>query len=147
MATVQQLIATNLDTALKAISIANGYSFNISGKVYEWKATDVQLADLPCVIWRDYTVEWHEDDQQMKTIRFELVLVATGSTGPATIRQMIEDILKAFFTLENKAVFNPTRIAGCFLQSVDIAVEQGERKTTAAKLMCNVEYLTELELI
>jgi hypothetical protein len=143
---VHQNICTNLDTALKAISIANGYTFDINGKVYEWKATDVQLADVPCAIWRDHIIDWDEDDQQTKKLGFEIVFVASGNTSPALVRNMLGDGLKAFFTLENRAVFSPSYISGCYLINATIATEQGDKKTTAVKINCFVEYITELTI-
>lgn len=145
--TTEQLICTDLDTALKAISIANGYSFNITGKVYEWRDSDLAESDVPGIIWRDYKNEIDPEGEESHVLRFEIVVVAAGNTSPATVRQMVQDAITAFFTLENKAVFPGKKVSGCYLNHVDKAVERNKKRLAAAKIDCYTTYTAGIGLI
>ena len=145
--TTEQRICTNLETALKAISIANGYSVDISGNVFEWRFSDLGQSETPGIIWRDYLNEWEEDGEDSHRLYFQIAVIAAGNTSPATIRSIVQDIITAFYTLENKTVFDPTYISGCYMVKVEKSVERHEKRVAGAQVDCYVEYTTEIGII
>ena len=137
---IEQSICNNLSTALNDISIANGYSFDVGGNVFEWRDTDLKKTEVPGIIWRDHLNEFDPDGEESHKLYFHIIVVASGNTSPATIRNMVQDAMTAFLTLENPAVFDPKHISGCYFVKITKAVERHENKVSAAEIDCYVEY-------
>jgi len=147
MATIEQNICTNLNTALLYISIAHGYSFDVGSNVFEWRDTDLNPNEVPGIIWRDYLNEIDEQGDESHILNFEIVVIASGNTSPATIRNMKQDILTAFYSLENKGVFNPKYVSGCYVRKIESQVEKGKHRVAGAKMDCFVKYTSGLGAI
>lgn len=145
--TTEQLIINNLDTALKAISIANGYSVDISGNVFDWRDSDLKESESPGIIYRDYLNEWEVDGEDSHKLHFQIAIIAAGNTSPATIRAVVQDVITAFYTLEDKRVFDPKYVSGCYMVKVEKAVERAEKRVAGAQIDCYVEYTTEIGII
>ena len=103
MSTVRQSIMDLLDTYFKAISIANGYSLDISGNVFEWQDHDLAEADVPAIIFKDVGDISDDDDERVHNLEIEVAVVAKGSTSPGTMREMMKDVLTAFSQIEDQA--------------------------------------------
>lgn len=145
--TTEQLICTNLDAALKNISITNGYSVNISGNVFEWRDSDLKHNEVPGIIWRDYLNEIDPDGDESHLLHFQIAVIAAGNTSPATVRQISQDVITAFYTLEDKRVFNPTYISGCYLIKIEKGVERDQKRVSGASIDCYVTYTAGIGLI
>ena len=100
---IRQQIVTALDTRFKAILVANGYVTNLGEHIFEWRTTEVQEAELPALIWRDYAVSeaipvtiMGASSLTEQAIDVELDIMAQdGPTTGATIRSLIADVQKA----------------------------------------------------
>jgi len=53
LSTVNQNIIAKIIANMLTISIANGFSFNISGHVFEWRETPLGNSEYPAIIVRD----------------------------------------------------------------------------------------------
>jgi hypothetical protein len=99
----EQSIVTQALSNLGDISIANGYSFDVSGNVFEWQ--DSPLDDdsqCPGIIFRDVGDDTAEDDDQLHVLNCEILVVDVGDNSPTSIRAKKQDVLTAMALLEQE---------------------------------------------
>ena len=99
---VEQDIMTQVLANFNNISIANGYSFDINGHVYEWRDSDIPESIIRAIVVRDIHEEIVDQDDQMHRLELEITAFAYGNTGPALIRAMKQDILTAFSLIKTQ---------------------------------------------
>lgn len=103
MATIEQTIVTQALANLNDISIANGYSFNVSGNVFEWKASLFEeVDDLPAINLEDYGDKIADNDDQLHGLKLYVQIADVGDNSPASIRQKKQDVLTALSLLANE---------------------------------------------
>lgn len=96
----RQDIITAAGVKFATITIANGYNTDIGNNVNEWKVIADEESDLPSLHYRDASVEVLEIEGQdnyfeTKKLNLEVEIRVSGTTTPATLRLMIEDVLAA----------------------------------------------------
>ena len=81
---------------LKTISIANGYSFDIGGRVHGW--WDIPYDDdlLPAINVRDPLNIVEEPEEEFHRYEFDIILLESGNTAPGEVRERAGDVIKAF---------------------------------------------------
>lgn len=101
MSTIRQQIVNALETRLKTITVANGYATAIGSKVYPWRKTEIDEADLPAICFWDQSAEMQRETLKgatSHTLSITVALFVTGKTTPAQARDGLNDILKAIWT-------------------------------------------------
>jgi len=96
---MKQDIMTAFLTALGNISTDNGYSINIGSHVYEWPDSDIPKSVTHAIAIRDPRDEIVDGDEQAHRVEYEIIYRNVGSTAPAQIRAVQEDILTAVATV------------------------------------------------
>jgi hypothetical protein len=133
----RQQIIEALDTRLKTILTAGGYKSNIGQHVFEWKTTPFAEEELPGITYRDITSNRGAEGPVNKfrwAMNIELDIVAQAT--PGTMRDMINDVLKAIGT-------GPTwggLAQGTRQPEVEIQVEQENKIITGAAMKFEIVY-------
>ena len=136
---VRQQIIDKLDTNFNLISIANNYSFDIKGHVYEWRDLALNDNELPAIIYRDVFDGTSDEDEQEHELTVEVVLFAVGTASPAAVRAMIVDILTNF-----KLIMQENFVSGARHINNEMDVEHIKKRYAAAVLTFTVTYYTEI---
>jgi hypothetical protein len=136
---MQQTIITALLTNLGNISVANGYSFNISGHVFEWQDTDLAESETDAIEVRDISNYLSEGDEQEHDLTVQITLVCAGNTSPANLRARIQDVLTAFALVENVS-----KVTGARLLGVDVDTEKRKKRIMEAVFRFSITYYTEI---
>jgi len=140
LSTVNQTIMAKIIANLKLINGTGGYSFNISGKVFDFRDTVVDDAELPVIIVRDpaHRLTDGNDDVAENELDVEVVLIDTpGDTSPATLRDKRQDILTAFKLIENE-----TYVVGAAYVDSELQVEHAKKKYAGSVMRFTVLYAT-----
>jgi hypothetical protein len=139
LSTVNQTIVAKIISNLKLINGTGGYSFNIAGKVFDWRETIVDDAELPIIVVRDPAHQAVESgDLTENELDIEIVLIDTpGETSPATLRDKRQDILNAFKLIENE-----TYVAGAQYLESELQVDHAKKKTSGTIMKFSVLYDT-----
>jgi len=141
MSTIRQDIIDEIDTLLNAISIANGYSFDVDGKVFEWRDIPISEDDYPCIIFRDVRDYFSEDSESEHVLEIEIAVIPTpGSTSTAALRDMLQDVLTAFSALEESSNVD---VSGSQYMGSEMEVEHLKKIYAGASMLFNVEYVTD----
>lgn len=101
MSTIRQQIVNALETKFKTITVANGYATAIGTKVYPWRKTEIDEADLPALCFWDQAADMQREtlgNTTSHTLSVTVALFVTGKTTPAQARDGLNDILKALWT-------------------------------------------------
>ena len=144
----RQTIVTAVKAAMAYITVAHGYNNDIAA-VLEWLDDPLKsdLSQLPVVIMRDVdevigtdTTEGNEGEELAEhTLYFDIIVVgAAGSGTPAHIRKLIEDVVKAFSTLDIDTL---EILSGSFLSS-EMETEKLKKRIGAALVRFFVRYKT-----
>lgn len=136
---VRQQIIDQLDINFNLISIANNYSFDINGHVYEWRDLALNDNELPAIIYRDIFDGTSDEDEQEHELTVEVVLFAVGTASPAAVRAMIVDILTNF-----KLIMQEDFVSGARHINNEMDVEHIKKRYAAAVLTFTVTYYTEI---
>lgn len=136
---VRQQIIDKLDTNFNLISIAENYSFDIDGHVYEWRDLALNDNELPAIIYRDVFDGTSDEDEQEHELTVEVVLFAVGTASPAAVRAMIVDILTNF-----KLIMQENFVSGARHINNEMDVEHIKKRYAAAVLTFTVTYYTEI---
>jgi hypothetical protein len=136
---IRQDIVDQIDTNLKAISTANGYSFDINGNVFEWLATPMDENNLPAIIFRDTVDSIDPEDEQEHNLEFEVVLVDKGNASTASVRNKMQDILTAFHLIRNE-----DDVAGVTHLDNEMEVDHIKKRFAAAFMRFSVNYYADL---
>ena len=138
MSTVNQTIMAKIIANLKLINGTGGYSFNISGKVFDFRDTVVDDAELPVIIVRDPAHRMVDEDENLQELDVEIILIDTpGDTSPATLRDKRQDILNAFKLIENE-----TYVVGAAYVDSELQVEHAKKKYAGSVMRFTVLYAT-----
>ncbi len=92
---IRQSIIDSIITRLQTITIANQYETDLGNNVFEWRETDIELLDLPCVVLRDPSesvVARGGNHHYSLEIELEAKSLASDT---ALVRNIIADITKA----------------------------------------------------
>ena len=134
---VRQQIIDKLDSNFKLISIANDYSFDIKGHVYEWRDIPLKDEELPAIIYRDVFDSISDEDEAEHELTVEVVLFAEGTASPAAVRAMIGDILKNFSLIMKDFMQGAKHINN------EMDVEHIKKRYAAVVLTFTINYRTE----
>jgi len=95
--TTEQAIFDWALTYLGQISIDEGYSFDIDGRVDEWRDIPHEDEALPAIDVRDpaNNIEQDEHEEEYHRYEIEVTLYDAGSASPASVREKAQDILTA----------------------------------------------------
>ena len=136
---VRQQIIDKLDTNFNLISIAENYSFDIDGHVYEWRDLPLKDEELPAIIYRDVFDNISDVDEQEHELTVEVALFAVGTASPAAVRSMIADILTNF-----KLIIHEDFVTGARHINNEMEVEHLKKRYAAAVLTFTVTFYTEI---
>lgn len=138
MTVEQQIMAKALEN-FGNISIANGYSFDINGKVAEWRETPLDpKSELPFVILRDYDNLTSEEDEQERLLMLEVVIVAAGGSAPDAVRAMKQDAIKAANLLSGESF-----VAGVYFYRAQSFSEIDNKRLAGVLMDFGVQYFTD----
>jgi len=93
----RQLLVDAVRTRFATILVSGGYETNIGAKLFEWRVTELETADLPALNFRDTrnVTEQKLSHIHQHALEFEAdVLTAGVSETPKQIRKMIADVVK-----------------------------------------------------
>ena len=108
--TTQTQIENAIDTAFKDISIANGYSFDMnSDRVFEHRAAEISKAWA--ISHYDTEDEVNNENGIDHALSIEVVLTGKPAT-PAELRDKMQDIITAMFTIESESFIDYINIDG-----------------------------------
>jgi len=136
---VRQQIIDQLDTNFNLISVAEGYSFDINGHVYEWRDIPLKDEELPAINYRDVFDSIADEDEQEHELTVEVILFAVGTASPAAVRAMIVDILTNF-----KLIMQENFVSGARHINNEMDVEHIKKRYAAAVLTFTITYYTEI---
>jgi hypothetical protein len=92
---VRESIVSSIITRLETILTANGYETNLGSNVFDWKVTDVQESELPCVIVKDTSEDVEtRGGNHLHRLQIELEAKAPG-VDRSIPRKIIADVQKA----------------------------------------------------
>lgn len=131
---IRQQIVDAIKTRLGDISIANGYSFDMTtAKVTEWRDTPIQEdVDTHGVDIRDIQASRtsQDDDEQQWQLVTELEFFEIGDASPSLVRQRVQDITTALSTLDEEDF-----VQGAYLEDVEIDVARLKKRRISAVLI------------
>ena len=133
-----QNIVNDILVNLAGISVANGYSFDIKGKVYDWREIPVDPADLPVLIAQDGEIITAEGDSRHKIAVIDIIYAEASDAATVDVRRRAADVLRAFSLVEQHADV----MAAGFI-SWEMGVDHQKRKVADINLKCQVEYYTD----
>jgi len=126
LSTVNQNIIAKIIANMLTISIANGFSFNISGHVFEWRETPLGNSEYPAIIVRDpaHRLTNENDDVAENELDVEIVLLPEpDNESPEDLRNKKQDVMNAFKLIENE-----TYVAGAQYVDSETQVEHENKK-------------------
>ncbi len=95
---IRQLIVDAIVTRMQSITTVNSYETELGANVYEWRTTDLQASELPCVIIKDASeTVVVKGSVHEYTLPIELEIKATGS-DMTVIRDALADVIVAVGT-------------------------------------------------
>ena len=138
--TIEQTIFSWVITCLTGISIAEGYSFDIDGRVDEWRDVTYEDEALPAIDVRDpvNSIEMDESEEEYHRYEVEVTLYDSGSASPASVREKALDILTAM-----KQVNDLGGVEHIFFLGSDKEIERGAKTYSAVTLRFAVLYYTD----
>lgn len=138
--TTEQQIIDQIDINLRAISIANGYSFDVGANVWEWLDVNPEAGDIPGITYRDVSDEVVvEEDEQEHRLHVAVTLWDSGINSPASIRAKKQDVITAMSLLEQQDF-----IAGIVYTGSEKTVERGDQRVAQVTLNFEVDYFTDV---
>ena len=141
MSTVNQNIIAKIITNMLTISVANGFSFNISGHVYDWRETPFDDAELPAIIVRDPAHRFTDGNEDVAENELDieiLLMAAPDNTSPEDLRNKKQDVMNAFKLIENE-----TYVTGAQYLDSEIQVEHEKKKMAGSLMRFKVWYPTD----
>jgi len=138
--TIEQTIFSWVITCLTGISIAEGYSFDIDGRVDEWRDVPYEDEALPAIDVRDpvNSIEMDESEEEYHRYEVEVTLYDSGSASPASVREKALDILTAM-----KQVNDLGGVEHIFFLGSDKEIERGAKTYSVVTLRFAVLYYTD----
>ena len=131
---IRQQIVDAIKARLSDISIANGYSFDMTAaKVTEWRDTPIQEdVDTHGIDIRDVQASRtsQDDDEQQWQLVTELEFFEIGDLSPSQVRQKVQDITTALSTLDEEDF-----VQGAYLEDVEIDVARLKKRRISAVLI------------
>jgi hypothetical protein len=139
MSTVNQDIIAKIITNMLTISITNGFSFDISSHVYDFRETPIDDAELPVIIVRDPGHRMLNEDENQNELDVEIVLlVSPDDDSPEDLRNKKQDIMNAFKLIENE-----TYVAGAQYIDSENQVEHTKKKYAGTLMRFSILYFTD----
>lgn len=136
MATVEQQIMDAVIANFKAISKANGYSFDICDRVYEWLDEPAEVSE-PMIDVRDHDNDHSNTDEDEHNYQIQVRLFDSGSASPASVREKQADILTAFGEIDNSGL-----VTGSWFMSSTKDIQPGSQKISMVVFEFEVYYPT-----
>lgn len=135
--TIEQTIFSWVITCLTGISLDNGYSFDIDGRVDEWRDVPYEDEALPAIDVRDPVngIEMDETEEEYHRYEVEVTLYASGSASPASVREKALDILTAM-----KQVKDLTGVEHIYFLGSEKEIERGAKTYSSVTLRFAVLY-------
>ncbi len=139
MKTIKQTKIEEIINALKAISVANGYSTDIGVRVEQWSKQDTDEEDLPLTvvaeirdsITKNCGVDWHE-------VSLEVVSFVTVSSGITDfVRKCHADVRKCLGDMVSFRSEDESES-----ESDEAEYGLGERELAASIVKCTVSFNT-----
>ncbi len=141
MSTARQNIVAALITALKTISVANGYRTAVGSQVYSWPDPTLDPDNLPALVVHDTAapVEMDPNPYFSHTLTVEIYLVTSGALAGSALSDCMADILQAVgvdHTFGGLAI--QTRPLNCNKTSI----EKLENSLGDAEVILEIDYRT-----
>ena len=100
---VEATIVAQIKSDMQDITIANGYSFDVT-TVDEWRYSDVdEETELPLIDIKDPLNEPYEGDELQHILTVEVSLVDEAGRTAAQHRARVEDLITAIGLIENQS--------------------------------------------
>ncbi len=109
--TKENQIITQVLALLNDITIANGYSFNVTS-VVEWRDSDLAESELDAIEVRDVSNMPAEDDEQEHLLTIDITLISAGGTSPSDHRERVQDVIAAFSAIEEESFVTGAEFLG-----------------------------------
>lgn len=93
--TIRQQIMNAVKTRLQAITVINGYNFDLGNKVFEWKDSPFADNEMPGLIYKDVSCDISQVEGHRCNLHIEIEIAARAGSIALDIRKMIADIYKA----------------------------------------------------
>ena len=138
--TIEQTIFSWVITCLTGISIAEGYSFDIDGRVDEWRDVPYEDDALPAIDVRDpvNSIEMDESEEEYHRYEVEVTLYDSGSVSPASVREKALDILTAM-----KQVKDLDGVEHILFLGSDKEIDRGAKTYSSVTMRFAVLYYTD----
>lgn len=130
--TIRQSIVDAIKAQLLGISTSEGYSFDINGRVTEWRdiPIDEKTEDRGIDIRDTVASRTDEEDEQRWLMSVEIELFEVGDTSPAEVRQMTQDIITAV-----SGVKDEDYVEGVFVVDAEMDVAKLKHKRISAVMI------------
>jgi len=138
--TKEQDIYNFVFTEMLKISIANGFSFDISGRVFDWRDSPFEDSELPAINVRDVTNEIVDADTREHTLTFDIALEDVGENAADSIRGKKQDILTAFSN-----IIQSDLVVHAFFLASETFSEKEKRFAVFTSIQFEVTYFAEDE--
>lgn len=126
--TIREEIINSIVEHLKTISIADGYSMDINGKVFEWQDSILSEADLPALLVRDTDDDADDDGIISHNLKIEVDAITQAAEDSVTnARAMLGDIVKNLYELKGTGQIKDLK----YIHS-EIQTDQAKKITAAA---------------
>ena len=137
----RESVMTAFKNLLRTIMPVNGYSFDVSQNVYDWREAPISSTECPAIICRDIVETiFVAVGLHLHNLKVQMELILMEGVTPAQMRQFIADVtycLGQHLTLD--ALVSDIRP----IEGEDIVIEQHENKIGFARMSVIVEYTTE----
>lgn len=136
---LRQRIVDAFLTRLRTIRTMNGYQTEVGASVHEWRVTGFELDELPALNLRDTEdVAALSVAEDVHALKIEVEAYVAGTTAPATLRQILADLIQAIGT-------DPT--FGGLAQDTNVTAEaidvrQEEKRIAAVQVSFEVQFTT-----
>jgi len=138
--TIRQQIVSAVGTRLATIKTTGGYQTNLGNSVYEWLQAPLNEDDPVTLIYRDRgnvvvrAIGCHEH-----TMMLEILLAMTHAASPATVRNMIADVIQCVGT---DVTWGGLAQDTGAVSDEEIEFEHSGRKVAGISLKFEIEYTT-----
>ena len=140
-ATIRQQIIDAVKARFEAITVVNGYNYDLGSNVTEWKTVNHDEASLPALVFRDI----NEDSEPgphpayINDLRMQVeIKTEEGATTSSAIRKMIADVIKVIGT----DVQWSTLALNTILEGNRIEIYQTEKIIGGAEISFMIRYRT-----
>jgi len=138
----RQEIMDLVDAKFKTISIAKGFSSDLGNNVFEFRDSPIADEELPALSYGDISDDINDEETGNHNLNLDVEISATGSTSPAAMREMIQDVLTAFAPKKADSALRALIIGAAYLGS-DMFIEHEKKKYMKSRITFEISYQTD----